>query len=216
MSIFRLTKFSRSQNKTTDEADLPPVQVALSHSPTNLDELHHLAVDLLAVGRKIGQGEVPPAVALVDHVAELVEGLLDGEVVPFHEERYQVVVDTKLEVLAVRQDIVDSRGRGVRRSVCRFLGGTRVCLQNDQIGRDGHAFLQAGVVEDVLRQLDALAVLVQDDGRVPADRAPAQVHVRVDVAGEVVAADLLVDLHEELCEVSLVLVYPPLLHLCGG
>lgn len=96
------------------------------------------------------------------------------------------------------------------------MGGfIRVCLQNDQVGRDGHAFLQAGVVVDVLRQVDVLGVLGQADGRIPADRAPAQVHVRVDVAGKVFAADLLVDLHEELREVSLVLIYPPLLHLCG-
>lgn len=115
-------KFSRSQSKTTDGADLPPVQVALSHSPTNLHELHYLAVNLLAVGWKVGQGEVPPAVALVGHVADLVEGLLDGEMVPFHEERYQVVVDAQLEVLPVRQDIVDPRGRGVRDQCTVFWG----------------------------------------------------------------------------------------------
>lgn len=67
----------------------------------------------------------------------------------------------------------------------------------------------------MLRQLDIRAVLGQDDSRVGADRSPAQVHVRVDVARKVLAADLLVDLHEELREVSLVLIYPPLLHLCG-
>lgn len=73
------------QTKKTNEADSPPVQIALSHSPTNLHELHDLAVDLLAIGWKVGQGEVPPAVTLVDHAADFVHSLLDGEVVPLHE-----------------------------------------------------------------------------------------------------------------------------------
>lgn len=127
------------QNKTTNGADLPPVQVAMGHCSTDLQELHDLAVYLLAIRWKLGQGEVPPAIALVDHAANLVESLLDCEVVLLHEERYEVVVDTQLEVLAVRQDIVDSRGRGMRSmSVHCCLGAvdgfSRVCSQDDQVG----------------------------------------------------------------------------------
>lgn len=124
------------QNETSDWADSPPVQVAMSHCSTDLHELHDLAVDLLAVGWKIGQGEVPPPVALIDHAADLVEGLLDGEVVPLHEQRDQVVVGTQLEVLAIRQDIVDPAGRGVtgQRTVSRWHRG-RKWLQSGVLTR---------------------------------------------------------------------------------
>lgn len=114
------------QNKTINGADLPPVQVAMSHGSTDLQELYDLAVDLLAIRWKLGQGEVPPAVALVDHAANLVESLLDCEVVLLHEERYEVVVGIQLEVLAVRQDIVDSRGRCMR-CQCTVAWGHRGC-----------------------------------------------------------------------------------------
>lgn len=112
------------RNKTTNGVDLPPVQVAMSHCSTDFQELYDLAVDLLAIRWKLGQGEVPPAVALVDHAANLVESLLDCEVVPLHEERYEVVVGTQLEVLAIRQDIVDSRGRCMR-CQCTVAWGAR-------------------------------------------------------------------------------------------
>lgn len=65
------------QNKTTNGADLPPIQVTMSHCATNLQELYDLAVDLLAIRWKLSQREVPPAVALVDHAANLVKSLLD-------------------------------------------------------------------------------------------------------------------------------------------
>lgn len=44
----------RPQSETINGADLPPVQVALSYSPTNFHELYDLAVYLLAIGWKIG------------------------------------------------------------------------------------------------------------------------------------------------------------------
>jgi hypothetical protein len=61
---------------------------------------------------------------------------LDGEVVPLHEERDQVVVDTQLEVLAVGQDIVDPSGRDAR-CQCTVPWGHRGCewLQSDLLTR---------------------------------------------------------------------------------
>ncbi len=65
---------------------------------------------------------------------------------------------------------------------------------------------------DVLWQLDICAILGQVDGRVHADRASPQVHIRINIACEILASDLLVNLHENLCKVAPVLIYPPLLH----
>lgn len=67
------TRFNISSEET---ACLPPVQTPERHVPAGADKPEHLVVDGLAPEGQLGQGQVPAAVAVLDHVTGLVDGLL--------------------------------------------------------------------------------------------------------------------------------------------
>lgn len=58
---------------------LPPDKTAQRNTPAAVEVAQHLGVELVAPAGHVCQGAVPDPVALRDHAAHLVDGLLQGQ-----------------------------------------------------------------------------------------------------------------------------------------
>jgi hypothetical protein len=85
--------------------------------------------------------------------------------------------------------------------------------QDDQVGRNLHAPLQAWMVVFLLWHFDVAGPLSEGNGRVHANGASPQIEILIHVACEARTSNLKVDLDKKLVKIPLVLSYPALLHL---